>query len=149
MRKKKLNNFLEEINNKISTINSKFSEYKERNMKLISLYKLLINNYEQIKSIRNYNLNNNIILNDSFDLSNSDLFITDIHNPLDCISSKYNKLCAFYEKKNHIKTKHYSEYIITKKFCGFINVKKCIFLDEDKIMFIFFLKIIIKIYFIY
>ena len=114
-----------------------FSDYKERNMKIIGVYKLLINNYDQINSIRNYNINNNIIINNSFDLSNSDFFISDINNHLDCISSKYNKLCAFYNKKNHIKTKNYSEYMITKKFCGFSKVKKCIFLDEDKIMFIF------------
>ena len=39
-----------------------FKEYKERNMKINSLY----NNFYQINARRNYNINNNIIINDNF-----------------------------------------------------------------------------------
>ena len=134
---KKYNNFLEELNNKIKTIKSMFNEYKERNMKIITLYKLLIKNYEQIKNIRNYNINNNIIINNDFDLSNSDDFIIkNNHDTDECFSSKFNKLCNFYANKNHIRTKQYTDYSIIKKFCNKI-VKKAIFVDEKKFIFIF------------
>ena len=134
---KKYNNFFEELNNKIKTIKSMFNEYKERNMKIITLYKLLIKNYEQIKNIRNYNINNNIIINNDFDLSNSDDFIIkNKHDTDECFSSKFNKLCNFYANKNHIKTKQYINYSIIKKFCNKI-FKKAIFVGEKKIILIF------------
>ena len=117
-----------------------FNEYKERNMKIISLYKLLIDNFYQINAIRNYNINNNIIINDDFDLCNSnDFFIKEKYECDDdeCLSSKYNKLSSFYSNKNHIKTKQYSEYVITKKFCNKKTIKKCILIDNKKIVFIF------------
>lgn len=129
---KKYNNLLEELNNKIKTIKSMFNDYKERNMKIINLYKLLIKNYEEIYNIRNYNINNNIIINDDFDLSNSDEFIIKNKNDSDeCFSSRFNKLCNFYANKNHIKTKQYTDYSIIKKFCNKV-VKKAIFIDKKK-----------------
>ena len=127
----KLNKVLEEINNKIEILKKMFNDYKKRNLNLISIYELFIDNYKQINSIRNYNLNNNIIINSDFDLSNSDFFISDIDNPAECLSSKYNKLCAFYMNKNHIKTKNFSEHLITNKFCNMDIVKKCIFVDDN------------------
>ena len=127
----KLNKVLEELNNKIKILKKMFNDYKKRNLNLISIYELFIDNYKQINSIRNYNLNNNIIINADFDLSNSDFFISNINNPAECLSSKYNKLCAFYMNKNHIKTKNYSEHLITNKFCNMDIVKKCIFVDDN------------------
>ena len=136
---KKLNELLNDLNNRIITIKKMFNEYKERNMKIISLYKLLIDNYKHINSIRNYNISNNIIINDNFDLNSSDDFYikNDNLDKNECLSSKYNKLCNFYSNKNHIKTNIYSEYLITKKFCNKKKVKKCIIIDNDKIVFIF------------
>ena len=137
---KKLNDLLKELKNKIKTLTKMFDKYKERNMKIISFYKLLIDNFYQINSIRNYNLYNNIILNGDFDLCNSNDFSIKENYKYDgdeCLSSKYNKLCNFYANKNHIKTKQYTEYIITKKFCNKNAVKKCISIDNEKIVFIF------------
>ena len=133
----KVKGFIKELVNKIQTIKKMFEEYKNRNMKVISFYKILIDNYEKINPIRNYNINNNITSNYDLDLSNSDYFISDKSNFKECISSKFNRLCCFYTNKNHIKTKQYSYYNITKKFCGTDKVKKCIFLDKNKIIFIF------------
>jgi len=128
---KKLNKVLEELNNKIKILKTMFNDYQKRNLSLISIYELLIDNYKQINSIRNYNLNNNIIINADFDLSNSDFFISDKYNNGECLSSKFNKLCAFYMNKNHIKTKNYSEHFITKKFCNMDKVKKCLLIDDN------------------
>ena len=131
----KLNKFVNELNNKIDILKKMFNEYKTRNLKIITIYQLLIDNYYKINSIRNYNINNNIIINANFDLSNSNYFINNKNNPGECISSKFNKLCAFYMNKNHIKTKNYSEHFITKKFCYKGRVKKCIFVDDNIIFF--------------
>jgi len=114
-----------------------FNEYKERNKKIIFLYKLLIDNYNQINSIRNYNINNNLIINDNFDLSNSnDSCINNQFDDNECFSSKYNRLYNFYLNKNHIKTSQYCEYIITKKFCNKKEVKRCIFIGNKNILFL-------------
>ena len=107
-------------------------------MKIISIYKLLINNYENFKQIRNYNINNNIVINDSFDLSTSDYFIKEEHkDDNECFSGKYNKLYSFYSNKLHIKTKEYIDHFITQKFCPKKAVKKCININEKLIAFIF------------
>ena len=131
----KLNKVLEELNNKINILKNMFAEYQKRNLNLISIYELLIDNYKQINSMRNYNINNNIIINADFDLSNSDSFISNGNNPQECLSSKINKFCAFYMNKNHIKTKNYSEHFITKKFCSKDKIKNCIFVDDNIIFF--------------
>ena len=134
----KLNNFLKEINKKIEILKTMFKYYKERNLKIISFYKILINNFNRIYNIRNYNINNNIIINNNFDLSNSDEFIKEKDNKNnECLSSIYNKLCAFYNNKLHIKTKQYANYLITQKFCNKNIIKKCIF-REGQIFFIFY-----------
>ena len=127
----KLNKVIEELNNKIQILKKMFNDYQKRNLNLISIYELIIDNYKKINSIRNYNLNNNIIVNSDFDLSNSDFFISNINNPAECLSSKYNKLCALYMNKNHIKTKNFSEHLITNKFCNMNKVKKCVLFDDN------------------
>ena len=135
---KKFNKFVEELNNQIKSLKALFTDYKERNIKLISFYKLLINNYYQFNTIRNYNLNNNVIINNYFDITNSDDFVYK-ENCYDeeCFSSQYNRLCNFYKMKNHIKTNQYFDYNITKKFCDKKTIKKCIFLNQDEIIFFF------------
>lgn len=133
---KKLNNILETINHKNEIMKNMFNNYKERNLKAISLYKLLMNNYHNTKPIKNYNLENNIILNDNIDLTNSDFSLKLQYENDECLSSVYNKLCNFYINKIHITSKQYSEFFITKKFCN-KNIKKCILLDNDIIIFIF------------
>ena len=117
---KELNIFLEKVNNKSETLKKMFESYKERNLKTISLYKLLIDNFNKIKSINNYNLENNIIINDNFDfnLSNSEISLKLENENNVCLSSLYHKLCNFYINKNYIITKKHPEYIITKKFCN-------------------------------
>ena len=132
----KLNKVLEELNKKINILKKMFNEYQKRNFNLISIYEILIDNYKQINSIRNYNINNNIIINADFDLSISDYFISNKNNPAECLSSKFNNLCAFYMYKNHIKTKNYSEHYITKKFCSMDKIKKGIFIG-DNVIFLF------------
>ena len=95
--------FLKEINKKIEIIKNIFNDYKERNLKIILFYKLLIHNYNKINKIRNYNIINNIILNSNFDLSNSDRIIKEeADNNNECLSSIYNRLFAFYNNKFHI-----------------------------------------------
>lgn len=74
---------------------------------MIKIYKLLINNYEQINKIRNYNLINNIKINNNFDLESS------IKYEDECINSKYNRLCTFYRNKKHITTTQYVNYFMT------------------------------------
>ena len=75
-----------------------FNEYKERNLKVIHLYMLLIDNYEKIGSIRNYNINNNIVINNDFDLSNSDFFLSNIDNSRECNPSRCDLSCDRYRQ---------------------------------------------------
>ena len=133
-----LNIFLEDIENKIKALKQIFNNYKERNMKSITFYKLLINNYEHYNNIYNYNIINNIIINSNFDFSVSK-FLEDENNSNknECFISKYNKLYSFYNNKFHFKTKDYSHYFITKHFCKKEKIKKCIFVNEKLIAFIF------------
>lgn len=64
---------------------------------MILLYKFLIKNYQKIKNLKNFNLENNILINDNFDTNLSKLEYDDS----ECLSSAYNKLCNFYINKNH------------------------------------------------
>ena len=135
---KKLNIFIKEIENKIKVLKDIFKNYKERNLKLIALYKLIINNYSQINRIRNFNINNNIIINNNFDLSDSDYYIKEKDNKNnECLSSIYNKLFTFYNNKNHIRTKQYVNHLITQKFCNKNIIKKCISMEDGILIFIF------------
>ena len=129
---------MKEIENKIKNIKILFKDYKERNLGVISIYKLLINNYKYFNNIKNYNIINNIIINDNFDLSTSEYFIKEENKKAnECFASKYNKLYCFYNNKLHIKTKEYSNHFITQKYCLKNNVKKCIIMNDKIIAFIF------------
>ena len=44
----KLNKVLEELNNKIKILKKMFNDYQKRNLNLISIYELFIDNYKQI-----------------------------------------------------------------------------------------------------
>ena len=135
---KKLNVFVEELENKIKNLKNMFKDYKERNLKIICLYNLLINNYEHFNNIRNYNLYNNIAINDNFDFESSEYFVKEKNKKVnECIASKYNKLYSFYKNKSHIRTKAYINHFITKKFCQKSIIKKCIILNENIIGLIF------------
>ena len=134
----KFNQFIEEIENKIKAIKSVFNNYKETNTNIINFYNLLINNYQNYYNIRNYNIVNNIIINDNFDFSVSKSFNYNKNLELnECFTSKYNKLYSFYNNKIHIKSKEDSNYFITKNFCKKNKIKKCIFINEKLISFIF------------
>ena len=134
-----LNIYLMELENKIKSLKEIFNKYKERNKNYFLFFKLLINNYKKINEIKNYNLENNIISNGNFDLTNSDNFIKENNNfsSNECFHSKYNKLYAFYMNKSHVKTLNYCEHFVTKKFCNNDKIKKIIFIDDQKIIFIF------------
>jgi len=134
----KFNIFLEEIENKIKALKIMFNNYKERNMNAIKFYELLINNYRYFNNIYDYNIINNIIINDNFDFSISKGFSNENNqNKNECFTSKYNKLYSFYKNKFHIKIKEYSNFYFTKNFCNKNNIKKCIFVNEKLISFIF------------
>jgi len=135
-----LNNYIEELENKIKSLKEIFNKYKERNKAIFLFFKLLIHNYKKMNIIRNYNLENNIFENGNFDLTNSDNFIKENDNFFsnECFHSKYNKLYSFYMNKNHIKTLNYCEYFVTQKFCNNDKIKKIIFIDDQKIIFIFY-----------
>ena len=133
---KKLNNYIEEIDNKNETLKYLFKKYKERNIKIISLYKLLISNYEIINKVGNYNIENNIFINDNFDISNSNFSLKLGSDNKECISSIYNKLYNFYWNKNHIRTSQFSEHFITNKLCN-RKIKKYILLNNEITIFIF------------
>ena len=122
--------FISDMKKKIEEINKAFNDYKNRNLNIISIYKLLIDNYEQINKIRIYNSKNNLYLNNNFDLSSLQI------NKDECLSNTFNKLFAFYNNKNHIRTREYVDYFISKKFCDKI-IKKCIFINTNLIAFIF------------
>ena len=124
-----LKKFLDDIQNKIKSIKNLFEDYKKRNLNIIKIYRLLIDNYEQIDTIRNYNLINNIKINDNFELDSP------IIDNSECINSKYNRLCAFYRNKNHIRTTQYANHFMTKKYCD-TKFKKCIILNQKIVAFI-------------
>ena len=95
-------NFIKELENKIQVLKNLFDNYKKRNNDLILIYNLLIDNFEQLKNIKNYNLRNNLILNNNFYLKNS------ITYDDECLISNVNRMCEFYRNTNHIKTKEFS-----------------------------------------
>ena len=123
-------NFIEKLENKIKTLKNLFKDYKKRNTDLITFYNLLIDNYEQIKNIKNYNIRNNLLLNNNFDLRNSQIYEDE------CLISNYNKLTEFYRNTNHIKTQEYINYYITPKFCN-SEIKKILILNENIVCFMF------------
>ena len=135
---KNLNMFLDKIYNKNEALVKMFENYKQRNLKQISLYKLLINNYEQIKNINNFNVEYNIINNDNFDfnLSNSKCSVEFGSESNECLSSRYNALYNYYLNKNHIITKQQPEYYILKKFCK-QKIKKIIPIGDNWILYFF------------
>ena len=135
---KNVNIFLEKINNKSETLKKMFEDYKERNLKQIALYKLLVNNYEKIKNINNFNIENNIIKNDNFDfnLSSARLSLKYEDEDEECLSSRYNELCNFYLNKNIIITEQQPEFFITKKFCN-KKIKKIILMNDNRFLYFF------------
>ena len=123
-------NLKEKLENKIKILTNLFKDYKKRNDELISLYKLLIDNFEQIKNINNYNIRNNILLNNNFNVKESQLYSDD------CFDCKFNKLSEFYRNTNHIKTQEISNYYTTSKYCD-LKIKKCLLLNEKVILLMF------------
>ena len=124
------NKFVEKITKKIKALTDLFNDYKKRNADLISFYQLLINNFEQLKNIKNYNIRNNLFLNNNFDLTNCTVYSDE------CLISQYNRLCQFYRDTNHIKTKEYIDGYITPKFCN-NEIKKCLILNKRILFFMF------------
>ena len=53
--------FISDMKKKIEEIDKAFNDYKNRNLNIISIYKLLIDNYEQMNKIRIYNSKNNFL----------------------------------------------------------------------------------------
>jgi len=115
-----MKNRLEEKINKLTNL---FNDYRQRNTNLINFYNLLINNYEQLRDVNNYNIRNNVFLNNKFDLTNSIIYNGE------CLVSDYYRLSEFYRNTNHIKTQEFAEYYITPKFC-YGTIKKCVFINE-------------------
>ena len=126
----KCNNLIKKLQNKIQLLTNLFNDYKKRNNDLISFYKLLIDNYEQIKNLKNYNLRNNIFINNNFDLRNSVIYKDE------CLISNFNRLCEFYRNTIHIKTQEFIDYYITPKDCK-EEIKKAIFLNSNISVFMF------------
>ena len=115
---------------KIEEIDKAFNDYKNRNLNIISIYKLLIDNYEQMNKIRIYNSKNNLYLNNNFDLRSLQIYKGE------CLSNTFNKLISFYNNKNHIRTREYADHFITEKYCDKI-IKKCIFINPKLVAFMF------------
>ena len=113
--------FISDMKKKIEEINKAFNDYKNRNLNIISIYKLLIDNYEQINKIRIYNTKN-------IDLNSLKI------DKGECLSNTFNKLMTFYNNKNHIRTREYADHFITEKYCDKI-IKKCIFINQKLIAF--------------
>ena len=106
---------------------------------MILLYKFIIKNYQKIKNLKNFNLENNILINDNFDTNLSKLEYDDS----ECLSSAYNKLCNFYINKNHNLAK-IQEFFITNKLCNkkvkkFIQFKNEIFFIFEKEKYIYYI----------
>ena len=126
-----LNKYIKTIQDKIEKLKNLFKDYKNRNLNAISIYKLLIDNYEQnFNKIRNYNIYNNININDNFNLNESTVYSNE------CLNSIYNRLSAFYMNTNHIKSEKYTDYYITEKWCD-KHLKKCIIINQNIIAYIY------------
>ena len=117
------NNMKSRLEEKINKLTNLFNDYKQRNTNLINFYNLLINNYEQLRDVNNYNIRNNIFLNNKFDLRNSIIYNGE------CLVSDYYRLSEFYRNTNHIKTQEFANYYMTPKFCDG-KIKKCVFINE-------------------
>ena len=131
VQKEYLNNYKKKIQSKLQVLDNLFKDYKNRNLEAISIYRLLIDNFEQLsKKIKNFNIYNNIKINDSFNLKEPTL------NENECLISHYNKLSAFYMNINHIKTNEYTNYYITEKICN-EKIKKCIIVNNNVIAYIY------------
>ena len=124
------NNFIKKLQNKINILKNLFNDYKKRNSDLISFYNLLIDNYEQLKNLKNYNLRNNVLLNNNFDLRNSMIYTGE------CLISNFNRKSEFYRSTNHIKTKEFIDYYTSPKYCS-EEIKKGFFLNENITCFMF------------
>ena len=124
------NNMINKLKDKIEKLTNLFNDYKKRNCDLIKFYKLLLDNFEKIKNIKNYNVRNNIILNNNFNLNNSEIYSDE------CLISKYNRLSEFYRNTNHIKTQESVNYTMTPKYCYGV-IKKCLFLNSNLVAFCF------------
>ena len=122
--------FISDMKKKIEEIDKAFNDYKNRNLNIISIYKLLIDNYEQMNKIRIYNSKNNLYLNNNFDLRSLQIYKGE------CLSNTFNKLISFYNNKNHIRTREYADHFITEKYCDKI-IKKCIFINPKLVAFMF------------
>ena len=133
------NDYLKELKKKEEDIERAFKDYKERNNNILFFYNVLINNYKRINFINNFNLNNNIIINNNFDFTSSQYFLKEKNGyyKTECFNSKYNRLYSFYMFKTYIQPLNNSSNIITNKLCGNNKIKKVIFLNEEKIIFIF------------
>ena len=118
------------LEEKIKILTNLFNDYKQRNNNLINFYNLLINNYEQLRDVNNYNIRNNVFLNNKFDLRNSIIYNGE------CLVSDYYRLCEFYRNTNHIKTHEFANYCMSPKLC-FATVKKCVFINENVTAFCF------------
>lgn len=119
------------IKEKIDKLKDLFDDYKNRNLNAISIYKLLINNYEQsFRKIRNFNLYNNININNHFYTEESKVY------SYECLISTYNRLYTFYLNTNHIITEEYTNYYIAEKFCD-NSIKKCIIINNDLIAYMY------------
>ena len=126
-----LKKYIKKIQDKIDILNNQFKDYKNRNLNAISIYELLIDNYEKTcKAIKNYNIYNNININDNFNLNESKIFSNE------CLLSTYNRLSTFYMNTNHNKTKEYTNYYITEKHCD-KKIKKCIIINNNVIAYIY------------
>ena len=123
----KFENLKKQLEKKIKILTNLFNDYKKRNDDLISLYKLLIDNFEQIKNINNYDIRNNILLNNNFNVNKSPL------NSDDCFDCKFNKLSEYYRNTNHIKTQEISNCYTTSKYCA-QTIKKCLLLNEKVVL---------------
>ena len=71
----------------------------------------MIDHYDRINIIKNYNISNNLFSNAQFELNESSIYFSDGN----CISSNINMLISFYMNTNHISTEKTIKYFITKK----------------------------------
>ena len=126
-----LKKYIKRIQDKIDILEREFIDFKKRNLNSISIYNLLIDNYEQtVNKVKNFNIYNNININDNFNLNESTVYYDE------CLMSTYNRLSAYYTNTNFIKTKEYTNYYITEKYCN-KKIKKCIMINNNIIAYIF------------
>ena len=125
-----LKQFTKKLIKLILELKDEFKKYKKRNMDIISIYELLIDNYEKLNLVRNYNINNNIVINNNFNFDTCKIFDNE------CFCSKFNRLYSFYRNQNHILTQNYKNYFITEKFCE-NKIIKCVAINKRNFILIF------------